>query len=79
MIELAVEQLDLPKRNPDEARYVASMIAWVRMGLVERQITEIKSRLQRTNPVEESEAYNEMFGDLVPLEQYAIALREQAS
>ncbi|SHK06274.1 DNA primase [Pseudonocardia thermophila] len=79
VIELAVEPLELPKKNPDEARYVSSVICRVRLGLVERQIAEIKSRLQRTNPVEEADAYFEMFGDLVPLEQYAITLREQAA
>jgi DNA primase len=79
VIELAVEPLELPRKNPDEVRYVASVVGRVRLGLVERQIAEIKSRLQRTNPVEESDAYFEMFGDLVPLEQYAITLREQAS
>ncbi len=79
VIELAVEPLELPKKNPDEVRYIASVVCQVRLGLVQRQIAEIKSRLQRTNPVEESDAYFEMFGDLVPLEQYAITLREQAS
>lgn len=77
--ELAVEPLDLPRKNPDEVRYVASVIAGARLVLVEQQIAEIKSRLQRTNPVEEEDAYYELFGDLVPLEQYAIALREQAA
>ena len=42
------------------------------------QIAEIKSRLQRTNPVDEADVYLELFGDLVPLEQYRIALREKA-
>jgi DNA primase len=28
--------------------------------------------------MEESDAYHQLFGDLVPLEQYRIALREKA-
>ena len=46
--------------------------------LVDEQIAEIKSRLQRTNPVDNADIYFELFGDLVPLEQYAKALREKA-
>jgi DNA primase len=77
--ELAVEPLELPRRNTEEARYVASVIAGVRLALVEAQVAELKSRLQRTNPVEEPDAYHHLFGDLVPLEQYRIALREKAA
>ena len=80
--ELAVEPMELPRRThsrseSDEARYVASVVAGVRLALVEAQVAELKSRLQRTNPVEEPDAYHQLFGDLVPLEQYKIALREQ--
>jgi DNA primase len=76
--ELAVEPLELPQKNIEEVRYVASIVSGVRLALVDEQIAEIKSRLQRTNPVEEADAYHELFGDLVPLEQYRIALREKA-
>jgi DNA primase len=75
--ELAVEPLQLPRRNPDEGRYVGSVIAGVRLALVEAQVAELKGRLQRTNPVEELDAYMQIFGDLVPLEQYGKALRER--
>jgi DNA primase len=77
--ELAVEPLELPRKNTEEARYVASVIAGVRLALVEAQVAELKSRLQRTNPMEEADAYHQLFGDLVPLEQYRIALREKAA
>ncbi len=77
--ELAVEPMHLPRRASDEARYVTSVLAGLRLSLVDQQIADIKSRLQRTNPVEDPDAYNELFGDLVPLEQYRIALREQAA
>ncbi|WP_232662904.1 DNA primase [Pseudonocardia sp. TRM90224] len=76
--ELAVEPMELPRKNVEEARYVASVIAGVRLALVEAQVAELKSRLQRTNPIEEADAYHQLFGDLVPLEQYRIALREKA-
>jgi DNA primase len=82
--ELAVEPMELPRRThsrseSDEARYVASVIAGVRLALVEAQVAELKARLQRTNPVEEPDAYHQLFGDLVPLEQYKIALRSMAA
>lgn len=82
--ELAVEPLELPRRThsrseDDEARYVASIIAGVRLALVEAQVAELKARLQRTNPVEEEAVYHQIFGDLVPLEQYKIALRGRAA
>lgn len=77
--ELVVEPLQLPRQLGDEVRYVGAVLAGVKLALVEAEIAEIKSRLQRTNPQEEFERYNELFGQLVPLEQYKIALREQAS
>ena len=43
-----------------------------------RRIEQIKSRLQRTNPVTEVASYNRMFGELVALESHRRALREQA-
>ncbi|WP_098958814.1 DNA primase [Pseudonocardia sp. N23] len=86
--ELAVEPMQLPRKSgrasnngnglTDEARYVGSVVAGVRLALVESQIAELKARLQRTNPVEEADAYHQLFGDLVPLEQYRIALRDKA-
>ncbi|MFC4942098.1 DNA primase [Pseudonocardia sp. GCM10023141] len=81
--ELAVEPLQMARKNNgrsenEEARYVASIVAGVRLALVEAQVAELKSRLQRTNPLEEADAYHQLFGDLVPLEQYRIALRDKA-
>jgi DNA primase len=77
--ELAVEPLDLPRKSSDEARYVGSVLAGVRLALVESQVAKLKSQLQRTNPVTEKETYHLLFGDLVPLEQYRIALQDRTS
>jgi DNA primase len=46
---------------------------------VSRQITAVKARLQRMNPVEEQTAYNRMFGDLVALETRRRALLDRAA
>jgi DNA primase len=35
----------------------------------------VKSKLQRTNPVEEAESYNQMFGELIALEQQHRTMR----
>lgn len=45
---------------------------------VTRQVAELKSRLQRINPVEEPAVYNRRFGELIALEQHKRTLREQA-
>jgi DNA primase len=74
--ELAVEPLRLPRKHSDEARYVTSVVAGVRLARVEAQVAELKSKLQRMSP--EAEGYHALFGDLVPLEQYRIALRDKA-
>jgi DNA primase len=46
---------------------------------VSREITRIKSRLQRMNPVDEEAAYKRMFGDLVALEQRKKGLSDRAA
>ena len=74
--ELAVEALQ--SREADDHRYVSSMMAGLQEALVGRQVAEIKSRLQRLSPVTQADEYHELFGDLVALEQYKKALRDQA-
>ena len=44
-------------------------LAQLRVRALDRQIAEVKSRLQRLNPVEETTVYNKLFGDLVMLEK----------
>jgi DNA primase len=76
LTELAVE----PARSdgePDD-RYATSLVARLEEIAVTRRITELKSRLQRLNPVEQVEEYNRRFGELVALEQHRRTLREKA-
>jgi DNA primase len=75
--ELAVEPLRMGTKQDSVAHYVGSVLAGLQGAMVERQVAELKSRLQRTNPVDEADAYRALFGDLVALEQYRIALRER--
>ncbi len=70
---LAVEQL---MKEPDAA-YV-SLYVWRLLELTTlRRIAEVKSRLQRTNPVELPTEYNRMFGELAALEQHRRTLRDR--
>ncbi|UJW32180.1 DNA primase [Saccharothrix sp. AJ9571] len=74
--ELSVEPLRA--RGEVDARYVSSVLAAMQENLVGRQIQEIKSKLTRLSPVEAPDDYRALFGDLVALEQYRKALREQS-
>jgi DNA primase len=74
---LAVEPLQ-STREPD-ARYADVLLAKVGELAVSREITTVKARLQRMNPVEEQAGYNRMFGDLVGLEKRRKALLDRAA
>jgi DNA primase len=73
--ELAVEPLRAAG-EPDR-RYAAEQLAAIQVAAVTRKIDGLKGRLQRMNPVEETEAYNRLFGEVIALEQYRHALRER--
>ncbi len=73
---LVVEPLRTSK-EPDLA-YVHAHVYWLQELTAQRRIAELKSRLQRTNPVEQAVDYNRMFGELVALEQHRRNLRELA-
>ncbi len=73
---LAVEPL-LSDKQPDAA-YVSQHVLRLRELTAMRRIADLKSRLQRTNPVEHATDYNRMFGELVALEQHRRGLRERA-
>jgi DNA primase len=73
---LAVEPLHSTK-EPDDA-YVSQHVLRLRELTAMRRIADLKSRLQRTNPVDQATDYNRMFGELVALEQHRRSLRERA-
>ena len=74
---LAVEPLNITG-EPD-AKYADVLLAKVGELAVSREISSVKARLQRMNPVEEQAGYNKMFGDLVGLEKRRKALLDRAA
>ncbi|MGV9778273.1 DNA primase [Streptosporangium sp. NPDC003464] len=73
----AVEELRADVAN--EERYASAMLAALELVSVARAIEQLKSRMQRTNPVEEQQDYNRLFGELVALEQQRRVLKERAA
>jgi DNA primase len=71
--ELAVEPL---KKEPDAA-YVAQHVLRLLERTTGRRIDALKSKLQRTNPVEHVEEFNKMFGELAALEAHRRNLRDR--
>ena len=67
---LATELTVEPIRTDGEVseRYINSIIARLREVALSRSIAEIKSTLQRLNPVENDAQYQEIFGQLVAME-----------
>jgi DNA primase len=57
---------------------VVSIVARLREVGISRSIAELKSRLQRLNPVENGEEYNAAFAQLVGLEATRRALHDEA-
>ena len=77
-----VSELGVESINVDEAklpRYIAGVLARLQEVWVGRQIAEMKSKLQRMSPIEDSDEYHELFGDLVAMESYRRSLLQQAS
>jgi DNA primase len=66
IVSLAVEPL--PVQGEVTPRFVVANSAGLQLLTVMRAIAELKSRLQRTNPVEAQQKYNQMFSELVVLE-----------
>jgi DNA primase len=73
---LAVESL----RSVGEADggYVLAVLARLQEMATVRQVSALKGRLQRMNPVEQADEYTKVFGQLLALEQQARSLRERA-
>ncbi len=74
--ELSVEPVHTAK-DPDRA-YVNAHVFRLQELTAMRRIADLKSRLQRTNPVDQAADYNRMFGELVALEQHRRTLRDKA-
>jgi DNA primase len=58
-------------------RYVNDQFCAVQEPHVTRRIAEIKSRVQRLNPVSDPDAFNRAYGELIALEQHKRQLRER--
>lgn len=72
---LAVEPI--PAHREIDAGYIATHLFRLQELTVLRRIDEVKSRLQRTNPLDNPTDYNKMFGELAALEQHRRTLREK--
>jgi DNA primase len=74
--ELGVEAV----RSSEEglARYSSSLIARLQEITLIRRIQELRSKLQRLNPVEEPDRHKKLFGELIALEAQRRGQREQA-
>jgi DNA primase len=75
--ELSVE----PPRIDGEVdmHYVSTQLARLQVGSVTTRIKDLKSKVQRINPVAHKDEYLALAGELFSLEQHARALREQAA
>jgi DNA primase len=75
--ELSVEP---PRVDGDvDMHYVTTLLARLQVGSVTTRIRDLKSKVQRINPVEHKDQYLALAGELFSLEQHARALREQAA
>ncbi|MBU2669818.1 DNA primase [Actinoplanes bogorensis] len=75
--QLAVEPLRVD--GAVDPNYVQVTLARLQMGAVTTRIRDLKSKVQRVNPVANKDAYLALAGELFSLEQQARALREQAA
>jgi DNA primase len=73
---LSVEPLHLT--DAPDGTVAASYVVRLRELTALRRIAQVKSKLQRMNPVSEAVDYNRMFGELVALESHRRSLREMA-
>ena len=74
--ELAVEPMQ--SVEDDDPRYAKALLVRLEEMALTRRIQELKSRLQRLNPVEQAEDYNRRFGELIVLERQKKGLRGQS-
>ena len=77
---MAVEPLQTSHQDDNGIRdYSTSVIARLLEMDATRRIAETKGKLQRTNPVEHKADYDQLFGDLVAMEEYRRKLRQQVA
>ncbi|GLZ01320.1 DNA primase [Actinoplanes sp. NBRC 103695] len=75
--ELSVEP---PRRDGEvDPHYVSRVLARLQVGAVATRIRDLKSKVQRINPVAHKDEYLALAGELFSLEQHARALRDQAA
>jgi DNA primase len=75
--EMSVEPLRID--GEADPRYVQVTLARLQVGAVTTRIRDLKSKVQRVNPVVHKDEYLALAGELFSLEQHARALREQAA
>ena len=68
-----------PLLRPASPGYAAEYVAKLRLLSVARSIAALKSKLQRTNPVDDQVSYNRMFATLLELEKQRRELNEVAA
>ena len=75
--EMSVEPLRID--GEADPRYVQITLARLQVGAVTARIKDLKSKVQRINPVAHKDEYLALAGELFSLEQHARALRDQAA
>jgi DNA primase len=73
---LAVEPLHTGADSPE--RYAEAVLARLQEIVVSRQVLELKSRLQRINPLEQPDDHARLFAELIALEKHRQTLRDRA-
>ena len=71
--ELSVEPL--PAQSGYDAHYAASIVARLLELDASRRVEEVKGQLQRTDPVEQATEHQQVFAELLALEEYRRSLR----
>jgi DNA primase len=71
---LAVEA---PRTDWELPRYGQATLSQLQMHAATRRVVDLKSRLQRINPVEEPDLYHRTYGELIALEKTVRAFREK--
>jgi len=67
----------LRAREGNTGAVVMSVILRLQQLTLGRRVAEIKSKLQRTNPIDEADSYNRMFGELIAIEQQLRDVRDR--